>query len=121
MTVETLKAAGVVVERYEHHPEQRGHISEPVPIRVWLKRENNSFNCMVYQKHDDPRWGYVLQDDDYLRLIVDRYKMNVAEYYDIAGHLPNYRGKFDQLPLELRKSTTKQCESFRGMLEVFLQ
>jgi hypothetical protein len=121
MDIEQLKAAGIGVDSYQHHPERRGHISEPVPITVHLRRGELVFECKVYLKAADPRYHYYLQDDDYLRIVAERYQMNVAEYHDITTHTPQNRGKFNQLNLEYRKRTTEYCESFRRRLEAFVR
>lgn len=121
MDVEQLKDAGVCVDNHQHLPNGRGHISEPVPIEVHLKRGELTFKCKAYLKASDPRYHHYLQDDDYLRLVVERYQMNVAEYHDITTHVSQHRGKFDQLNLTYRKRTTEYCESFRRRLEAFVR
>ena len=130
MDITLLKERGVrVSDQHNHLP--RPTINDPLPMQIFLWRGTDTITCTVYLTPDDPCYHSYLEEDDYLRLVVHRYTMNVADFDLLANPLrksgdwlrlsPQQRwDRFDRLSPAYRELTTKANEAFRLKLRAFI-
>lgn len=74
----------------------------------------------AHLKEDDPRLKQDLQGEKGLELAVERYWMGVEDFHDFHTFLPSTKGRFAQLPNELKVNSYRFWMESRRNFEAFL-